>query len=117
MGQIKDTEKYPYDLSISAEDYLIGSDSENNGQTRNYTLAALANFFSQYINSQSDSTYIHVQNDPSTTWIVFHNMQKYPTPLVMNDLGEVVLTDISYPSLDVMHVNFGRPTTGSVTLN
>lgn len=117
MGQIKDTEKYPYDLSISAEDYLIGSDAENNGQTRNYTLAALANFFSQYINSQSDSTYIHVQNDPSTTWIVVHNMQKYPTPLVMDENGEVVLTSISYPSLDVIHIKFLRPAIGSVTLN
>lgn len=117
MGQIKDTSKYPFDLSISDEDYLIGSDSENNGQTRNYTLAALANFFSQYINSQSDSTYVHVQNDLSIEWTIVHNMQKYPTPLVMDEFGEVIITNISYPNLDTIKVKFGRPTIGMVTLN
>lgn len=117
MGQIKDTNKYPFDLAISDEDFLIGSDADNNGQTRNYTLASLANFFSQYINSQSDSTYIHVQNDPSDTWTVVHNMQKYPTPLVMDENGEVIITNINYLSLDIIQIKFGRPHIGSVTLN
>lgn len=117
MGQIKDKNKYPLDLSLSAEDYLIGSDAENNGQTRNYTLAVLANFFSQYINSQSDSTYYYVQSTPSSEWTVVHNMQKFPTPLVLNELGEVIITNVSYPSLDTILIEFGRPTAGSVTLN
>ena len=117
MGQIKDTNKYPYDLVISKEDYLIGSDADNNGQTRNYSLMALANFFAQYINSTSDSTYFHEQEIASSQWTIPHNMGKRPTPLILDETGATMLADVSYPSLDVMIINFGRPFAGTATLN
>lgn len=117
MGRIKDTNKYPYDLSINPLDYLIGSDADNNGQTKNFRLDDLGNFFAQYFSAQSDSTYYFVQETALTVWEINHNMNKYPTPLVRDTSGEVILTNIVYINKNVLQVRFGTPMTGSVTLN
>lgn len=55
MGRIKDTNKYPYDLAISGDEYLIGSDADANGQTKNYKLSTLAAYFTQYFSGQNQN--------------------------------------------------------------
>lgn len=117
MGQIKNIDKYPFALEISPNDYVVGSVDSLNGQTRNFKLSDLLNFFFQGINTQTDRTYYHVQDTASTTWTITHNMKKYPTPAIFDEDGEVILTDFVNTSIDTTVITFGRPTKGAATLN
>lgn len=38
MARIKNTERYPYDESVSADDYVIGTDAEDSTKTKNYKI-------------------------------------------------------------------------------
>lgn len=117
MGQIKDTNKYPFALTINPEDYVVGSVDSLNGETRNFRLSDLSNFFFQNINTLTDKTFYHVQDVASVTWVINHNMQKYPSPIVFDETGEVIITDVVNTSINTTIIMFGRPTKGAVTLN
>jgi hypothetical protein len=43
MARIENTERYPYDESVSADDYLIGTDAENSLRTSNYKISDVLN--------------------------------------------------------------------------
>lgn len=49
MPRIKDISKYPLDNNITPSDIVIGSDNENNGKTKNYSVGGLGDFFAEYI--------------------------------------------------------------------
>jgi hypothetical protein len=45
MPRISDKNRYPVDPEVSLDDYVIGSDAENNNSTKNYKLSSLYNTF------------------------------------------------------------------------
>jgi hypothetical protein len=45
MGRIKNKSKYTQDPNITLDDYVIGSDYENNGKTRNYSFRDILQLF------------------------------------------------------------------------
>ncbi len=45
MGRIKNKSKYTQDPNITLDDYVIGSDYENNGKTRNYSYREILQLF------------------------------------------------------------------------
>lgn len=44
MGLIKDFNKYPYKSSLVDDDYLIGSDSAQNGKTKSFKMSAIKSY-------------------------------------------------------------------------
>ena len=49
MGRIKNLSRYALDTSISGNEYVIGSDADSNGRTRNYKISELASYIAEYI--------------------------------------------------------------------
>lgn len=50
----------------------------------------------------SDLTYVHDQTTPSASWTVAHGLSKFPSAVIVDSAGTVVVGDITY--LDVNHV-------------
>jgi hypothetical protein len=46
MGRINNTDKYPLDDLVTVDDSFIGSDIDNNGRTKNYSIRGLLNLVS-----------------------------------------------------------------------
>jgi hypothetical protein len=63
------------------------------------------------------STYIHEQLVPSTTWIIQHNMNSYPTVTVVDSAGTVVVGNVTYDSKNRVTVEFTASFSGSAYLN
>ena len=49
MGRIKNKSRYPDDTVVSSNDYIIGSDGDNNGRTKNFPVDSLAEYIQTYI--------------------------------------------------------------------
>lgn len=62
-------------------------------------------------------TYIFTQLAPSAEWIVFHNMNKYPSVMVVDSGDTVIEPDITYDNAVQLRVTFGSPTSGKAYLN
>lgn len=63
------------------------------------------------------ATYIHTQLTPSDQWIIFHNLSKYPSVMIVDSGGTVIDTDIHYDNAVQLTVFFGSPTSGKAYLN
>lgn len=53
MPKIKNINIFPKDNIVTESDYVIGTDGDNNGKTKNYSVLAIAKFVSEYIGSES----------------------------------------------------------------
>lgn len=62
------------------------------------------------------SRYIHDQGVPSSSWIINHNLNSYPTVTVLDSSGKKVFGDVNYPSVNSMTINFSAPFGGKAYL-
>ena len=62
-------------------------------------------------------TYVFTQLAPSAEWIVFHNLNKYPSVMVVDSGDTVIEPDITYDNAVQLRVIFGSPTSGKAYLN
>lgn len=49
-----------------------------------------------YGGASGDKSFIHQQLTPSDTWLIVHNLNKYPSVTVVNSAGECVLGKVEY---------------------
>jgi len=63
------------------------------------------------------TTYTHNQLVPELQWTVVHNMNKYPSVMVVDSGETVIEPDITYDSPVQLTVLFGSPTSGKAHLN
>ena len=69
------------------------------------------------ITTSEDKTYIHRQQSASSTWIVVHNLNKYPSVVVQDSGGSLVVGEIVYSSLNNLTLKFSAPFSGTAYLN
>lgn len=60
--------------------------------------------------------FVHTQLTPSTSWLVTHNMNKYPACTVVDSVGGTVVGDIEYNSLNVITITFSHAISGKAYL-
>jgi len=77
----------PKDSTINVNDKLLGTDSTT-GNTKNYAIGDLADF----INKQQ--LYTHHQNSTSNTWVINHNLGKFPTVSLKFSSSDDVYTNV-----------------------
>lgn len=77
MGRIKDTDLYAFDGDITGNDYLIGSDGDNNGKTLNYPLQELGDYFTVYISQTVEG--IDQDNQPLVKYYISDTPYDYDT--------------------------------------
>jgi len=104
-------------------------DSNNDGKIDRAEFADLAensNFVdgkdinNYYNKEQIDSItrkFIYNQPTPSTYWVLYHNLNRYPNIIVTDSAGTTIEGSITYPSLNVAIVSFNLPVSGKASLS
>jgi hypothetical protein len=64
-----------------------------------------------------DKNYIHVQNTPSNTWVVTHNLGKRPAVVVVDSAEDVVYGQIQYNSDNQVTLTFAGAFSGKAYFN
>lgn len=64
-----------------------------------------------------DANYTHEQGLPASTWIITHNLGKYPTPTVIDSAGSQVEGEPEYVDKNNMKIHFNVSFSGTATLN
>lgn len=63
------------------------------------------------------TNYVHEQAIASDTWIINHNLNKYPSVTLTYTSGEMFIANIEYISLNQVIINLDSATTGYAYLN
>ncbi len=69
------------------------------------------------INEKQDKNFYFVQTTATNTWVIVHNLGKYPSVTVIDSAGTEVVGDINYDSLNQITITFSGAFKGSATLN
>lgn len=64
-----------------------------------------------------DKNYVHNQGSPSSTWVIQHGLNKYPSVRVEDSAGNDVVGDYEYDSADRMTLRFAGAFSGKAYLN
>ena len=67
--------------------------------------------------SAADKTYVHNQGTASSTWVVNHNLEKFPSITVVDSANRVVIGDIIYNSENQLTVTFNGSFSGKAYAN
>lgn len=67
--------------------------------------------------SAYDSNYIHTQLSSSASWVVNHNLNKYPSVTVVDSANSVVIGDIQYNSVNQLTITFVGAFSGKAYIN
>ena len=64
-----------------------------------------------------DKNYIHVQNTPSATWTVPHNLGKKPSVVIVDSADDVVYGEITYTDDNNITLTFSGAFSGKAYFN
>lgn len=67
--------------------------------------------------SGGDKNYTHDQMTSSVTWVVVHNLGKYPSVSVVDSAGSLWEGHVAYDSLNQLTLTFSAPFGGKAYLN
>lgn len=62
-------------------------------------------------------SYVHEQMSASSTWVIPHNLNMFPNVLIIDSVGEQVMGNVSYTSLNTVTVNFSAPISGQAYIS
>lgn len=65
----------------------------------------------------NNPTFIWTQKTASSTWVITHNLNSYPSVTSVDDLNVQIVGDLSYTNLNQVILNFSSPVTGKAYLN
>jgi hypothetical protein len=66
---------------------------------------------------KEDLTYFYNQTIASDTWVITHNLNKFPSVTVIDSAGNEVIGDITYDNTNQVTLRFAGEFKGSATLN
>lgn len=66
--------------------------------------------------AELSTTYIFNQNMPNTIWDINHNLNKYPSVMVVDSAGTEVLGEVIFTSLNSLQLSFNSAFSGIATL-
>lgn len=143
----RNSEINPLNTSISAREQLKGSltgeenlngkiDSEaplkgklniSNSGTRDYEklrnkpqingVELIGNKSLEDLGIEADKNFYFVQNEALDTWVIVHNLNKYPSVSVIDSSGSEVIGEVSYDSVNQITITFKGAFKGKATLN
>lgn len=64
-----------------------------------------------------DKTYVHTQNIAASTWVIKHDLYKYPSVSVVDSAENQVVGEVAYDSLNSLTITFAAPFSGRAYLN
>ena len=67
--------------------------------------------------SVSQGTFVFTQDNVADTWVIVHNLNKYPSATVVDSGLNVNIGDITYDSKNQITIRFSAPFSGKAFLN
>lgn len=64
-----------------------------------------------------DLNYVHYQDEPSTHWVINHNLGKFPSVTVVTSAGDLVQTDYTYIDQNTIEIYFTSAFGGRAYIN
>lgn len=64
-----------------------------------------------------DLSYVHNQGSASSTWLIVHNLGKYPSFSVVDSAGDLIEGDPDWIDLNTLQINFSAAFSGRAYLN
>lgn len=101
-------------------DRYLGSDYDKIIQIANNLddlLELLAHFRLHQAADNVDSNFVFLQPVLSGTWVINHNMAKFPSVAIIDDNGELMDGVIDHVDTDNLTITFSQPVKGKATLN
>tara|TARA_R110002012_G_scaffold10658_1_gene48408 strand:- start:98 stop:424 length:327 start_codon:yes stop_codon:yes gene_type:complete len=86
--------KYPKQDKLNSRDSIIISKPD--GSTKQLTVNAL----------KGTPNYTHVQSSSSNTWVITHNLNKFPSVTVVDSANTVVIGTVVYNSNNQLTITF-----------
>lgn len=127
------------DVNVGNENEEVSMEIQDNGSGFNFQLRETpmsTNNYERLVNKPSinevelignktlddlgivnDKTYFHNQTVASDTWVIIHNLNKYPSVTVLNSANEEVIGDIVYDNANQVTISFIGAFKGKATLN
>lgn len=65
----------------------------------------------------TDKNYVHNQISSSPSWVVTHNLNKFPSVSIVDSGGTVVIGDIQHDSVNQATLTFSAPFSGKAYFN
>lgn len=106
------------DMDIHSSDVIYENNYnslENKPQVNGVTLQGDLSL--QDIGIENDKNYVHTQNVASSTWVIEHNLNKYPAVSIMNSAGDEVVGEVFYDNTNQVTIKFMGAFKGKATLN
>ncbi len=72
---------------------------------------------SEELGLEADKTYFHQQTVASDTWVIVHNLNKYPSVSVIDSAGNEVIGEVYYDDKNQVTLKFEGGFKGVATLN
>ena len=66
---------------------------------------------------ENDKSFYFVQNEALDTWVIVHNLNKYPAVSVIDSSGSEVIGEVTYDSINQITITFKGAFKGNATLN
>ena len=66
---------------------------------------------------ESDKHYVYNQTSASDSWVITHNLNKYPSITIVDSANNIVIGDITYTSLNEVVIKFIGAFSGKAFLN
>jgi hypothetical protein len=71
----------------------------------------------EYVQSQVRENYVHNQQVASNSWVVSHELNKYPAVSIVNTANQAIMGDITYNSLNQLTITFTSLISGKAYIN
>ena len=110
---------YGIDNMVTGTDKLLGTDSVT-GQTKNFSLSSFNTLVSGTINVPGQDevdSYVHEQNSPSSVWTINHNLNKYPSIVLVDSDDDVIYGEVNYESKNTILITLSAAISGKAFLN
>lgn len=110
--------KRPLKGSINVSNSVLIKDYEkliNLPQINGVTL--IGDKTSEELNIIGDKNFVFEQKQALATWVIVHNLNKYPTVSVIDSSGSEVIGEVSYDNINQVTITFKGAFKGKATLN
>ena len=64
-----------------------------------------------------DKHYTHTQSNATDQWVITHNLNKHPAVAIVDDGGNILITEVRYDSANQLTVLFNTAESGKAYLN
>jgi hypothetical protein len=64
-----------------------------------------------------DKNYVHVQDTASASWVITHNLGKYPSVTIVDSAGDEVEASVEHNSINSLTITFAAENSGKAYCN